>query len=236
MSLREKILVALAIVIMLSVIAHHTIISQLIFPSYTSLERTSAKRDMERVVAAIDREIEHLSTLVYDWASWDDSYRFVTDANGDYIETNLPYSTFDSNELNLIAYYDGDGGLVWGQAYDLESEDDLAFPAVLREQLPEGHLLFGARADDQYLAGIFNSARGPLLLAARPILTSEDEGPARGTLVMAQAARSGHVGESLRASARRLRCLGARQYHRQQPGRRQIAAEREQSTADHRAA
>ncbi|MEM7222270.1 MAG: CHASE4 domain-containing protein [Pseudomonadota bacterium] len=182
MSLREKILVILAIVVMLSVTVHHALIERVIEPSYSALERESALRDMARVVLAIERETEHLAAFVKDWAAWDDSYLFVQEREPAYVDANLGFTTFATNALNLIAYYDNAGQLVWGEAYDLDSEAPIAIPELLSTHLAPYHLL----RNDESVSGLVKTAAGAAMVAVNPILTSNETGPARGILVMAQ--------------------------------------------------
>jgi sensor domain CHASE-containing protein len=46
-----------------------------ILPSFQTLEREEALKNMDRTAQAIDREIAVLVQLTSDWASWDDAYR-----------------------------------------------------------------------------------------------------------------------------------------------------------------
>jgi sensor domain CHASE-containing protein len=43
-----------------------------------------------------------LNSKAWDWANWDELYRFAADGNAEFIETNLADSTFVELKLNLI--------------------------------------------------------------------------------------------------------------------------------------
>lgn len=201
MTLRRKIILAVAGVVALFVIANHAIIAQLVFPTFVSLEQEQARRDMERVTAAIERENEHLGSFVFDWAAWDDTYAYIEDRNEDYADSNLGVWTFTDNSLNVIAYYDLNGSLVWGQAYDLESEEQVPVPELLAESFPKDYFLIAHDSPGSGQQGLMITALGPTLVASYPIITSDNEGPVRGSLLMARAL----TGEALANLAQQVR-------------------------------
>src|SRR5262245_56091493 len=98
MLLRTKVVLVLSTVVVvyagLDSGAQHVLIS----PSFAELEREEAKKDLDRTVDALQREIQHLDARCSDWAAWDDTYRFVAvepEAAPDpaYIASNLGRTT-----------------------------------------------------------------------------------------------------------------------------------------------
>ena len=57
-----------------------------VLPSFTALEQSEARKDLERVVQAIKREVRHLNTLCWDWSAWDDTYAFRATRSKEYIK------------------------------------------------------------------------------------------------------------------------------------------------------
>lgn len=57
--------------------------------SYEDLEEKEAHADVERVVNALNAELESITSLARDYAGWDDSYRFVQDGNSEFVRKNL---------------------------------------------------------------------------------------------------------------------------------------------------
>ncbi|MBS7656999.1 hypothetical protein KEJ33_03655 [Candidatus Bathyarchaeota archaeon] len=53
-----------------------------------------------------------ISTFFHDWASWDDTYNFVQNANPNYIQTNLVDETFINSKLNLMLFFNAAGNFV----------------------------------------------------------------------------------------------------------------------------
>ncbi len=158
---------------------------QIALPGFLDLERQEAMQDAQRMIAAIDHQIQHLSDICLDWASWDDTYNFIQSVNLEYIETNLQIDTFENNHLNLIYFCDLDGRVVWRAIHDIHTAVTLNVRQFPANALPKTHPLFiDPLAGEKKRKGVFITDNGPMLVAACPILKSDHEGPARGTLIM----------------------------------------------------
>lgn len=188
-SLRSIIGLILFGVFVLSGAANYVIQQFIILPSFTDLECQEAQKDLQRCVRAVTREVEHLDTLCWDWSCWDDTYDFVESLSNEYVESNLVLSTFTASGLNLIYVIDTDGTVVWGEIYDLETEEPMALADFPKDAFPKGHPLISYEAGDSPLeevkiCGVFMTERGPMLISSRPILTTNHEGPSRGSFMM----------------------------------------------------
>jgi len=102
-----------------------------IMPSFNSLAREEATKNMQRAQQALEREIHHLGLASNDWAYWDDAREFVSGRNGEFIGSNLTFAAFTELHVNLMLFYDVEGRLVWGRAYDLATETSLLAPERL---------------------------------------------------------------------------------------------------------
>ena len=117
-SLKTKVIVILLSVFILYGAINYGIIHFIIFPSFLALENDEARKDVERSVQAIKREVYHLDSLAHDWSAWDETYEFAESPSEEYIEANLPISSFTDNSLNLIYICDTEGKVIWGEIYD----------------------------------------------------------------------------------------------------------------------
>ena len=169
-------------------LANFLVVRQIVAPNNNRIELAIAKKDMDRVAQALQREIRFLSTFTLDWAAWDDTYDFITSANQQYIVSNLVDTTFADNNLNLIAYYDTEGRSVWQRIVDLETMEDLQLAEFPDQGLAADHPLLAHADPLSEVAGIMVLADGEtaMLVASRPIVTSEGKGPIVGTLVFAR--------------------------------------------------
>ncbi|MFC2022187.1 ATP-binding protein, partial [Chloroflexota bacterium] len=105
------------------------------------------------------------------------------DANSEYIESNLVDETFITLRLNLMLFIHSSGRIVFGKAFDLDNEEEIPSPPSLLEHLSGNSLLVGHSGTESITSGIILLDEGPMLVVPQPILTSEDKGPARGTLI-----------------------------------------------------
>jgi PAS domain S-box-containing protein len=184
-SLKTRIMLILLAVALIHTALDYGIQKFVLLPGFINLERKEACSDMHRCLQAIDSEVRHLETLCVDWATWDDTYKFVADRNAEYITSNLKPSTFVEDKLNVLYICDTAGRVVWGQARGIKPDeteiiDIREFPVAA---LPSDHPLLSAESNEG-VSGVYLTQRGPMLIAARPIVTSESRGPSRGTLIM----------------------------------------------------
>ncbi len=189
MSLRSKVGIIVICIFIVYGVVDFGIQRFTIFPSFLSLERDEAIKESKRSVQAIQREIHHLDSLCHDWAAWDDTYEFVESLSSDYIESNLVISSFTENSLNLVYICDNNGKVVWGEIRALETEKMINLDSFPKDGFTKTHPLISYQTGDKPLAdvtiaGVFMTEQGPMLIASRPILNSNNEGPIRGSVIM----------------------------------------------------
>ncbi len=155
-----------------------------IMGSFGRLERDDAVDEVLRARNVFDDDLQNIDTVLRDWAVWDDAYAFMANPNQYFISSNLTPGVFENLRLDVIAFLDTRGELVFGKRYDAASRGLLPpYPDLLPALEP----VLGApqdTGDGKTVSGVLSISEGPLLLAAEPILTSAGEGPPRGTLVM----------------------------------------------------
>ncbi len=172
----------------------------IVFPSFQELENENAIKDSKRVVQAIQKEIYNINQKCFDWAAWDDTYNFIEYSPKDYIETNLVFSTFIGNDLNLIFFYDHLGSVVWGEIYNLNTKQKISIKKFASNEISKNDRLFDFDIDGRSLGEVSNSGiimtdKGLMIVAARPIITSHYGGPIRGTVVLGRFLDQGLIKE-----------------------------------------
>jgi diguanylate cyclase (GGDEF)-like protein/PAS domain S-box-containing protein len=186
MTLRSKtvILVAAALVTLLALLYISS--RGVLLYSFTRLEDKGTERDLQRALNALQNRLEELDTTAYDWASWDDTYRFMADRDPEFVESNLLGDTLVALRLNALLLVNPSGEIVFGKALDLQDQEEIPLPQSLLGHLTSDGLLPPGGEPGSHATGILLLPEGPILVASRPILTSTDEGPSRGWLIMAQ--------------------------------------------------
>jgi sensor domain CHASE-containing protein/signal transduction histidine kinase len=186
MTLRTRTLISIGLTIAVLIVVLYTISRVIVLGSFAALEEQYAHQSLERILSLVQDDIEALDLIVFDWAAWDDTYAFIEDANEEYIESNLVDETFTSPRLNFMLYVDADGELVYGKGYDPYEEEEIAVPQSLLQHATGDTVLARHSDTEGVTKGILLLPEGPLFVASRPILTSEEEGPIRGALIMAR--------------------------------------------------
>ncbi len=150
------------------------------------IEARQTNQNVERVLAALSYLISDLETDTADWASWDDTYAFIEDVNGEYIKSNLTDETFITLRLNVMLFVHHSGRIVFSKAFDLEREQEIPTSPDLLRQLSDNSPLLSRPGTYSFTSGIILLKEGPVLITSKPILTSENKGPVRGTLIFAR--------------------------------------------------
>jgi len=157
-----------------------------IYESYEELKSAGARRDLARVVDAIEANVEHLTLNAKDWATWDDTYRFVSGTMPEYEEANLYFSAVANIDMNHLSISALDGRVAWGKSFDLETEAELAVPGLPSETTvaPAGWLR--AAADGRIVAGLISTPQGPMMVGGQPVLRNDGSGPPAGLFLFAR--------------------------------------------------
>lgn len=193
MSLRVKVIGLILFVFFVYGVLDYGVQRMLILPSFVSLEQEESGKNMDRAEQAIKREIQHLDLSATDWSVWDDTYRFVQDRNEAYLEANLNKQAINSLKVNLLFIFDADQQQVWGMVYDLDGQQEIVIPG-LTEQLGNIHLT----ELDATVEGVLITAHGPLLISAKPVLTSDNKGPVKGYVVLGRFLNTASISEQAR--------------------------------------
>lgn len=203
MSLHTKVAVLLLSLFAAYAVAEVAVQRLVLMPSFVALERGNATRNVERAMQALQREAALLLPTAQDWGGWDDTYQFVVDTNPQYVEGNLNPAAMKTLDINLMAFYDVTGRLVWGLGYDHAEGQEMELNVLLADRLDETHVLLREPGNERDIAGLLRTSAGLFLVASTPILTSERKGPSRGRVVMGRridAASIGRLGEQARVS------------------------------------
>jgi sensor domain CHASE-containing protein len=184
MSLRKKTLITIGLTIVSLIVILYTTSRIILLGSFAALEEQNTSRNVEQALNALSKELSLLSATNGDWAAWDDTYIFIEDANEDYIRSNLVDGTFTTLRLNLMLFIHSSGRIVFGKAFDLQNEEEIPVPQSFQEHLSSNDLLLRHPSVESSVKGIILLSEDPMLISSRPILTSEDEGPIRGSLII----------------------------------------------------
>lgn len=156
----------------------------LVAPHFAELERQKLTEHCARVEAALQAELTELDRFAHDWSAWDDTYAYMAQRDEAYVKKNLLPESFGALNINLLAMIDTEGRLVYIGAYDTVLRTMTAVPDALTAYLTSMGPLTRHTHIKTNVAGIIALPEGLLLAASRPIVTSHEQGPIRGALII----------------------------------------------------
>ncbi len=174
----NKILLAVGVTIASLVIALYAISSTIVMGGFSRVEDDNVRQNVGRAVDALSDDIAELNRTTNNWATWDETYAFVEDNNSNYINSYLYNDEFGILRVNIIFLINSSGEVAFGKSVDLDTLKEKSFT------INTYGLLSRNMGTNGNFSGIILLPEGPMLIAGRPILTSNATGPSRGTLVM----------------------------------------------------
>ena len=181
--IRLRIIITIVIITSLLAGLVYFIASSMLLDSYRQIETVGMERNLARLEAALNNYTQTLRVTLLDWTQWDDTYQFAQDQNDEYIAANLDDATLLNLNINLMAYYNAQGELVYAKYIDLSTGETLPVEGVLTQlQNYAGPLTEQA----QKINGILKLDQGLLISQALPILPTSGAGDPSGLLIFAR--------------------------------------------------
>lgn len=184
LSLQQKVSVTLLTVMGAFVVLTYLILNTTVAPAFSDMECAAAETDLVRARRAIRNDLDNLGAIVGDWAPWDDAFYFARGENPGFTKSNLNRPTLENLGLDTLLIYDSTGKRIWGE---LAFDDGLIDPeplGVFSADNPRLDRLIRHHSLDGRVEGLLQTDMGTMMLSSRPIITSDNEGPIAGTMIM----------------------------------------------------
>lgn len=201
--MRKKLIIILGVTFVVLFIAQALIARLSLQNSFASLNRQQAATNLEQVLNSLFYEADSLARLAQDWAAWDETYVFMSNPDANRLKKNQIAASFEILELEALLYLDNENNLVAGKTYNQDTQEVTDLPNELLEQLQLNLLIENLSLDERH-AGILSLPEGPMFIAAAPILTSEQQGPPRGHIVMIRPLETGGIAQYISLRPDRL--------------------------------
>jgi two-component system, NtrC family, sensor kinase len=180
--------------------AIYAIASTILLSSFAKVERQQVEGNVAQAIDALEDEMTLLNNRVVDYATWDENYQFVQGRNDDFCETDITEVTFVSGNVNFITIARNPAQLICLKGFDFTQKKSIPFVEGLQSYLTADRLLKNPTVESQH-QGLLKLPEGLLMVVSKPVLTSEGEGPIRGSMVMGRYLDAATV-ESLSQSTR----------------------------------
>ena len=131
MTLRVKTLIIIGAMLISLIAILYAVSQSIMLGSFRELEKEDTSKNVERALGALSDDISSLVTMTRDWATWDDTYNFIENANTAYIEANPTDETIKGLRVNVMLFINSSGQIVFSKAFDLQKEQDVPVPAEL---------------------------------------------------------------------------------------------------------
>ncbi len=194
MQLRKKTLLIIGAALISLILVLYATASTILLHDFQNLEAQYVRQDVARALDALDDDLSSLDTSAQDYAEWDDTYSFVDTRNPNFVKSNFVDSTFVYLRLNFLVLLDSNGKTIFSKGFDLKSKTEIPIPESLKQHLTDA-LLDSQTADrDRAKTGVLTLPEATLLIASKPIVNSNAEGPPRGTLILGRYLDSTEIG------------------------------------------
>lgn len=186
MRLRNKVAIIVLITWGLMFVIAYLGSSQILRNSYLQLEQQQADDNVNRVYEAMNQMLVAVKTMDVNWAVWDDTYKFIVDKNEAYIKSNLPPASFSSANVDIMLFYNAKGEAVFAKAVNADRTEYAPLPSKLDEYLTPTSKLVHMPNLDSNTTGLIDIPSGILFVSGNAVVTSKNEGPVHGSLIMAR--------------------------------------------------
>lgn len=186
--LRTEIAIVSIPLLLLCIASLYAASNVFLLPGFQQIENKAAINNVNRAVDALDSRVSQLDQKASDWSNWDDTYDFIKDHNKKYIASNLQNESLANLGIDYMLFFNSSNKLVEMKHVQLDSPDlpSLPLDQGMKDLFgPTSPLLQHSTITDVH-KGVVNTPEGIIMIASRPILTSQITGPSRGTLVFAQ--------------------------------------------------
>ena len=157
--------------------------SSILLGTLLKAEEQEATQVVKGVLNVFTQTADDFNSRFADWSSWDDTYTFIQNRNKEFIDSNLVPEGLANLRVNIALFVNSSGKIVYGTGLDTKKLQLTPVPEALKQRISVNDPLLQHPNADSSLAGIMLLPSGPVLISARPIVTTKNTGPIRGTLV-----------------------------------------------------
>ena len=194
MTVRRKTLLIIAITCLGLVIVLYAASRFFLLGGFVKLEQARAHENVQRVLNALDRDIDLMDRFAYFRSAADETYSSMPRPKPESIGSLFGPNAVGSRStrlFNFVLLLDATGQVVASRGYNLLTNTATEIPESLKAHLSLADPLLQYATTTSKVRGILMLPEGPLLIVSRPIVKTNEEGPIRGSLVMARYLESG---------------------------------------------
>ncbi len=185
MSIRVKFILTTLCLTLCLICIFYIVISRVVYKNFDRLEQGTVVNSLERVQLILQSQIQALDNLTHGWSSNDDTYVFAREHPAELLASDIVKKSLNSDaNIDLLLLFNNDRRLVLGGLYDKKANKIKGINESLLRLITERNNFFEYVSRNTRKKGLIQFGEECLVLAIRPILNGNGEGPPGGTLVM----------------------------------------------------
>ncbi|WP_421783230.1 ATP-binding protein [Kiloniella litopenaei] len=183
MSIQSKIGSLLTLLFLVLIATSAVILKTVVEPEFADLDRENTIHRSQQIQNTLNAELKDLKIYSSDWGVWDDTYEYMVTKDPDFISGSAPDDTFLLTDIHMMAFYDMNNDIVWGRWFDKEADSFTDLDITFVDAKTRSVISPQAVVANSGMSGFAQTTRGPMMIAAHPILKSNQDGPARGIAI-----------------------------------------------------
>ncbi len=199
MTVRRKTLLIISITCLGLVIVLYAASRAFVLGGFIKLEQTSAHKNVQRVLNAMDQDFGAVDRFTYDRAATDETYNSISSPTSEFVQSFFgkdATGTPATRRFNFLVLMGASGRVIASRSRNIATNTVTEIPESLTAHLILTDPLFKYATTTSRVSGVLLLPEGPLLLVTRPVVKANGEGPIRGYLL---AGRYLETGGDLRA-------------------------------------
>ena len=189
MTVRRKTLLIIAITCLGLVVVLYSASRWFLLGGFIRLEQTYAKENMQRVLNAMDQDLDMMDRITAVRAANDQTYKGVSPLRPEvscWLFGEDATGTTQTRRFNFNLLVDTSGHVLAYRGLDLTTKQPIQIPESLKTHFSRDDLLIRSAEKNGTVSGLLLIPEGPLLVISRPVVPSNSAGPVRGYIISAR--------------------------------------------------
>ena len=184
MTLSQKTVLIVALFATANVAIGYSIHRSVVAPEFAELEQREIEKNVNRAREAIQREAHFLDVIAFDFGSWDATYDFMESRAPEYFAKNFGPGVLEGFVADWVVLVRSDGEVVSEPLRDANTGRPFEFAEFPQDRWSLSNPLLLGDTNTEPIAGLMVTSDGPMLVASRDVLTTNNQGPSRGRIIM----------------------------------------------------
>ncbi len=153
---------------------------------FVRLEEESARENLGRAKNALQDDIDGIDRFNADNSAFDGTYDGMVRPTAELVRSVVGEGNQSLQRLNFLIFVDQSAQIVGARGIDLPTGSIIDIPTSLVAHISRTDRLLQHHTTAASIDGILLLPEGPVLIASRPIVKSNFDGPPRGALLTAR--------------------------------------------------